>query len=409
MRERVETYRKYLTALFLAGAWGGMVFSPPILSIGLIGLFVVGVFDPLYGLNPRWRESLPATLRSSLFWGMAGLYLLLVFGAWQTTDWAYYFERLRVKIPLLALPLALPGWPVFSRRERTWLLYGAALFVAVVLAGVLANYALHFGAINGLVERGKPVPVPRNHIRFSLIVALATLCALGAFRLSGRRRWAVLAAALFVGQHFLAVRSGLVGAYAGGGALVLWWMWKSNGGWAWLGLVGLVLLPLVAYLTVPSLRTKIQYARYELLHRDKSVDQAEYSDEGRLASWRIGLDLWRENPVFGVGPGNLLLATDDRYAIEYPGVKGKRPHNQFISALAGSGLVGFVVTVVCFVLLFRHGWRRRLPVYLAAWLVLFLSCLVENTLENTVGVSLFVVVLIFFCQRDMESKRFLGH
>ena len=173
-----KTTRRYLTFLFLAGAFFGLVFSPPVLSIGLMGLMIVCVLDPRHGLNPRWRERAPDWFRRPFFWAFAALYLLLLAGAWQTYDWAYYLERLRIKLPLLLLPFAWPGFPALSPREERWVLGGFAAFVAVVLAGVLVNYALHFAEINRLLEQGRSVPVPRNHIRFSLLVGVATLVGL---------------------------------------------------------------------------------------------------------------------------------------------------------------------------------------------------------------------------------------
>ncbi len=397
-RPNVELARYYLTLLLIAGAFFGLVFSPPFISVALIGLFVLGLFDPLLGINPRWRARISTTLRSPIFWGMAGLYFVLVAGVWQTEDWGYYIERLRIKVPLLALPLLWPGLPDIEEKEYGWFFGGFALFMLCVLGGVVVNYGLHFTEIEDMIRRGQPMPVPRNHIRFSLLVALATLLSVGAYRLrawGGRRVWLLVAGLLFVGQHVLAVRSGLAGAYGGIGVLVLALAWERGTWWpAVVGLVGLAALPVVAYVAVPSFRTKIQYARYELFHRDASQDTHEYSDEGRLTSLRIGLAVWQDNFWLGVGPGNLRQETDTRYAAILPGTEGKRPHNQFISALAGSGLVGGIITLGCFLLLAYVGLRKRAPVYLAIWTVLFLSCLVENTLETSAGVTLFCLFLL---------------
>lgn len=397
-RKNVELARYYLTLLMIAGAFFGLVFSPPFISVALISLFILGLFDPLKGINPRWWARLPDTLRSPVFWGMAGLYLLLVVGIWQTEDWGYFTERLRIKVPLLALPLLWPGLPDFHEKEYGWISGGFAVFMLCVLAGIVVNYGLHFTEIEDMIRRGQPMPVPRNHIRFSLLVALATLLSVGAFRLrawGGRRIWLTVAALLFIGQHVLAVRSGLAGAYGGIGVLVLALAWERRTWWpAIVGLIGLTALPVIAYVAVPSFRTKIQYARYELFHRDPSKDTHEYSDEGRLTSLRLGIAVWQDNFWIGTGPGNLRQEMDARYAAVLPGTEGKRPHNQFVSALAGSGLLGGVTTLGCFLLLAYVGLRERKPVYLAVWTVLFFSCLVENTLETSAGVTLFCLFLL---------------
>lgn len=397
-RDNVEIARYYLTILMVAGVFFGLVFSPPFISVGLISLVILGLLDPLQGINPRWWQRFPATLRSPVFWAMASLYLLLLCGFWQTEDWVYYTERLRIKVPLLALPVIWPGLPDFTTRERSWFYGGFALFMLGVLAAVLINYSLNFAEINDMIQRGQAMPVPRNHIRFSLLVALATLFSVGAFRTKAfgwRKIWLVAGGLLFVGQHFLAVRSGLAGAYGGISTLVLALAWERGTWWpAVAGLIGLAALPVLAYVAVPSFATKINYARYELFHRNATEDQGDYSDEGRLTSLRLGIQVWQDHPLLGVGPGNLLQEMDARYARVLPGVEGKRPHNQFVSALAGSGLLGGLVTLGSFLVLGGIGIRRKKPVYLAVWTVFFLSCLVENTLETSAGVTMFCVFLL---------------
>ena len=401
MPSGTEEIRRVLLALSLSAIVVGMVYSPVVLSLGII---VTGLASVLYGpggVNPAWRAHFPPFFRSSLFWGLAGLYGYLVLTAPLTYDWPYYLERLRVKLPLLILPVAWAGIPFWNDtagtgtpRHRTWLLY----FLGITVLGVLIYYALHFHAVNEMITRGQAMPVPRsNHIRFSLLVAIGATVGLdGWFRYRSRISL-LLGAALFLGLHVMAVRSGLFTAYAG-------WLCVA-GGWAFRlrqyrvaagGVAGLILLPLVAYLLLPSFSTKFNYMRYELLHRDPAQDEREYSDAGRLTSIYLGLEVWQRNPVLGVGPGNLRAVMDEVYAERFPAVEGKRPHNQFVTALAGGGIVGFGLTVTCFGLLLFGGRRWRDPLFLGVFAILFLSCLVENTLETSVGASLFPFFILLY-------------
>ena len=381
----------------IPGMFVGLVFSPVVLSVATILTVVVLILDPRRGIRPRWRAGLPRTLRSSLFWGLAGLYLVMLVGVWQTEEWGYLLERLRVKLPLLLLPLAWAGLGQDARPNGHARMV-LCTFLAVVVTGVLVNYAMHFEEINALIVRAQPVPVPRhNHVRFSLLVALCAVIGLhGGLRY--RSSWlAAVGGFLFLGLHLLAVRSGLVAAYVGVGVVLVWWaVGRGQYRMLALGLVALCALPMLAYLTVPTFRAKLQYMRYELLHRDPSEDSGAYSDTGRLTSIRLGVEVWRQHPLVGVGYGNLRRAMDEKYAVALPGVPGKRPHNQFISALASGGVVGFVVTLGCFLLLGFGAGRWRDPLYFALWMMLTLSCLVENTLETSVGVTLFTLMLLLF-------------
>ncbi|WP_116105203.1 O-antigen ligase family protein [Lewinella sp. IMCC34191] len=395
--------RKRLLALSVPGMVVGMVLSPVLLSISIIVTGIVAVLGFDRGLNPVWRTHFPAFVRGSLFWGLAGLYLYLIFLAPQTFDWAYFLERLRVKLPLLILPIAWVGIPFWygTRNPGEHTRKGApylVIFVTVVVVGILINYAFHFDEINALIYRGQAMPVPRgNHIRFSLLVAIASVTGLDAwFRFRGK--WMLwLGAALLVGLHVLAVRSGLAVGYAGWLIVAAGWsLHRRRYGWLIGGVVGILLLPVLAYLTLPSFATKMNYMRYELLHRDPAQDDLEYSDEGRWTSIRIGYEVWQEHPVLGVGPGNLRAVMDREYARRLPDTPGKRPHNQFVTALAGGGIVGFVLTVGCFLAIGFGAGRWRDPLFLAVWTMFVLSCLVENTLESSVGVSMFAFFLLLY-------------
>ena len=397
-------FRRSLLALSVPGMVVGMVFSPVLLSVSIIVTAVVGVLGFDRGLNPRWRERFPPFFRTSLFWGLTGLYLYLIFLAPQTFDWDYYLERLRIKLPLLVLPLAWAGLPAWCHAEgepsprapySRLLLTG---FVTLVLTGVLLYYAWHFTEINEMIYRGQAMPVPRgNHIRFSLLVAVAATAGLdGWFRYRSSALLAI-GIGLFLGLHVLSVRSGLFAAYAGWAVVVLGWTIRQKKYRLLAGsALGLLLVPVLAYLFLPSFTTKMHYMRYELLQRDASQDDLEFSDEGRLASIRIGWDVWREYPLLGVGPGNLRSVMDREYAERLPGVPGKRPHNQFVTALAGGGVVGFLPTAGCFLAIGFGAGRWRDPLFCAVWTIFFLSCLVESTLESSVGVSMFTFFMLLY-------------
>ncbi len=396
--------RWWLLALSVPGMVVGMVLSPVLLSISIIVTAVVADLSLQRGINPIWKTHFPAFLRSSLFWGLTGLYLYLLFLAPQTFDWDYYLERLRVKLPLLILPIAWAGIPFWYGpgppspgrvpKQRSLLI----VFVMLALTGVLLHYAWNFTDVNEMIYRGQAMPVPRgNHIRFSLLVAVASVAGLdGWFRY--RSYWLLITGfALFVGLHILAVRSGLAAAYVGWGLVAIGWaMRRRNYRLLIGGIVGMLLLPVAAYLLLPSFATKMNYMRYELLQRDPAQDELEFSDEGRLTSIRIGMEVWQEHPLLGVGPGNLRSVMDREYARRLPGTSGKRPHNQFVTALAGGGIIGFIITLACFVAIGFGAGRWRDPLFFGVWAMFFSSCLVENTLESSVGVSMFTFFLLLY-------------
>lgn len=380
----------------------GLVFSPPLLSIGLIGICVVGILDIPGGINPVWKQKIGSALRDPFNWAFASLYLVLLLGVWQTEDWSYYTERLRIKLALLTVPIGWWGLPKWTKAQQQFIFAFFIALMAVVATGVLINYAIHFEAIQEAIGQGQAMPVPRNHIRFSLLVALATLAALEMWYTKGfgrKKLWLFAAFFLFVFQHILAVRSGLLGAYIGIGAMILAFsLLKRHFRVAILGTGLLLLMPFLAYQSVPSLQKKIAYFNYERWLKKQEMDQNHFSDAGRLTSIRLGWALWQLKPWVGVGPGNLRMEMDKLYAEQYPAMPPIRPHNQFVSVLAGGGLLAFIPFSFAFIYLLAGGKRWKKPIFLATYLVFFSSCMVENTLENSAGIGMFCFFLFFFAK-----------
>lgn len=68
-----------------------------------------------------------------------------------------------------------------------------------------------------------------------------------------------------------------------------------------------------------------------LSSRMEELDAAEESAAGRVDAWYAGLEMFRDNPAFGVGAGNFT---------EYNELTA---HNSFVLVLAETGFIGFVL------------------------------------------------------------------
>ena len=121
------------------------------------------------------------------------------------------------------------------------------------------------------------------------------------------------------------------------------------------------------------------------------------SDAMRLVSMKIGLQIWRENPVLGVGAGDLETETNKIYNKSYPDVsidKRRSPHNQFIWVLASTGILGLALflTAFFFPLLSQGYYKYGLIVILH--LMLFSSFFTEDTLEEQMGSGFYLIFLL---------------
>ncbi|MBL7471758.1 O-antigen ligase family protein [Robertkochia sediminum] len=119
----------------------------------------------------------------------------------------------------------------------------------------------------------------------------------------------------------------------------------------------------------------------------------------RLSIYQCALNLFKSNPIFGVGVGDTkdkLLncynesGYDDRFTIE-----AYNTHNQYLSVLLSSGLIALIVIVGMYFKLLQYSVRNSnimLFIFLCFYLV---EMLTENLLERQDGVFYFSFFICF--------------
>lgn len=384
----------------------GMVYSPFLQSLAMVGLVLCVLLswdenrDFPFVWNPAWRVSWRGFWRRPDYWTPVLYVGLVLFSFHGLQEPAYWLERLRIKTPFLFMPLVFFMFPYFSGRVAGSFWYFLAALLALSSLGIVLNYVWHFESVQAQLRMGQPLPMPCNHIRYSLLHVMGMaggihLLEKGFYLRSPRERGVLVGVLLWlvVAQHILAVRSGLVAMYAVLLVAALRYVWRSR---RWL--VGVLLLgflvagPLTAYYAVPSLRTRIDYARYDLDMLRKGVDRGALSDGSRWVSLEIGWKLFRNAPWTGVGAGNLRYRVEQEYAARYPGFQRRlMPHNQLLFVAAGTGVVGLAVFLFSFFLPLLYKKKYLSFPMTALHLVALVSFIAEATIENAMGVAFFVV------------------
>lgn len=385
-----------------------MPVSPFLLSIGMWGL----VFAAWW----HTAETLQSSLRLPQTWWrvlkisfqrlfhrreLAVLSLLLLAPAvsfFWSDDKAYWLRMVQTRLPFLVLPWAFANLPPLRERQWKTALYLLVWFIVGLCLAVGINFLLHFDSIIEGLGRGNPVPVPRSHVRFSLIVATAILAGgwlwkqgFWLWRVWERRALGAAVVFLFVFIHILSVRSGLFSLYAALLFVLLRYVWLSK---KWLAgfaaLAALVAALWIATETVPSLKMRIAYMKYDWERFHAHDDGRLYSDAVRWVSLQSGWAVWQQNPLLGVGAGDLLNETKRNTAALFPtyAQEARLPHNQFIFILASTGILGLALSLVALFWPIFKG--RRNALFSAFQVMAFASFLIECTLENAIGVAWFL-------------------
>jgi O-antigen ligase len=331
-------------------------------------------------------------------------FVVLISGLWSS-ETNYWLARTRVRIPFLVLPFAFVNLVDLSKKQLQGILYflSLLLFVTCVFLGI--RFYLNYEAYMELLRQGQSVPVPRNHIRFNLILATGIVITawLRAQDFYLRYVWErtlqwVILLFLFVFIHVLAVRSGLVALYLAIFVGLIWYVLQSRRWWTGLGiLLVLCFLPMIALQKMPSFKQKIDYMRWDY-SQYLEAKGVGYSDSDRIISLKAGWQLFKSNPIFGVGTGDLEVEMDRQVKTDFPNYKEsvKLPHNQFIYFLTATGLLGFIVSLLA--IYWPIGvktYRKFILFFVFQWMV-FASFLVEYTLETSIGAAFFLYFQLFF-------------
>jgi O-antigen ligase len=382
--------------------------SPFILSLSMIGMVAVAIWQARLE-STSWAAVPGRMLRA--WWGqpaLLALSLLLLapalsyFWSENTHFWA---GQTRVRLPFLILPLAFANAPTLSRWQYRSVLYLLVWVMLILCIGVGIHFYLHQEQIISDLQHGRPIPVPRNHIRFNLLLATAILSGgwLWWQRFVWKYAWerTLLAATLvflFLFIHLLSVRSGLAALYAAllysvVFGIVRYRKWK-------LGLAALclmALMPVVAFETMPSLRNRVYYMWYDW-QKFRENAGGEYSDAMRWVSLEIGIQLWQQHPVLGVGAGDLPVEVQTLANEQYPNytLDTKLPHNQWIYILCSTGLLGFLMSLIAILAPLGSQSARRLYLFMAFQVMIFISFLVEYTLETAIGVAFYLFFTLWF-------------
>lgn len=391
---------QYLVALCCACIFIGLVGSRALASIGMIALVVTGVFSQSFTQTLRNYFSRKEMWILSLFF-----FIVLISGLYSDnkTEWLVW---VRIKLPYLFLPIAMAGLPKLTERTFTIILYAFVLTMFISALFILSNYALHYTQITEAFTRGSAIPMPFSHIRYTLMLAFSFFCA---WYLAENKRYLFspsekyaqwfFMAFVFVALHILSVRSGLLALYIG--LLFIVYRVVIAQRRFMLGVIALAILvslPVLTYYLVPSFHNKVSYMRYDL-DQYRSGQINENSDAGRLLSWRVGMEIWQQHKLTGIGAGDIRTETAKVYEQQYPQVpisNRKVPHNQFIWVMATTGFIGLLLFLTAFFLpVFTNGYFKYW-LFTLLHLILFSSFFTEDTLEEQVGTAFYLIFLLLF-------------
>jgi hypothetical protein len=156
-----------------------------------------------------------------------------------------------------------------------------------------------------------------------------------------------------------------------------------------------------------SLKGRISEIIWEIQLYEKTGDANGHSITQRFEFWKAATGIIRDNPIFGVGTGDLQTAFAEQYKKNDTSLSNEwrlRSHNQYMSIAAAFGLFGLVWFL--FALIYPAIKLKRFSdfLYFTFFIVAMVSFLTEDTLETQVGVTFFAFLNSFLLFSGKEKR-----
>lgn len=110
--------------------------------------------------------------RSKNFWLFVSIYLFYVIGLLWTSDFAYATKEIRVKLPMLWLPLLFFTSPPLRKREYHAVMH---FFCGAVIIASVCSLCAYFGIFHKKVSHVRDISLFESHIRFALMIVLSII------------------------------------------------------------------------------------------------------------------------------------------------------------------------------------------------------------------------------------------
>jgi len=304
----------------------------------------------------------------------------------------------------LALPFLFAVLPPFPRKIYYQGFFLFLIIVFVCAIGSTTIYLQNKEYFDWSYGQSHLIPTPVNHVRFSLMVTFSVFLSYYLLEKDYFNdlffKWLNIFILIFLifYQHLLAVRSGLVAFYAVLVLIIFYLIASKKFKKGALLFIGVLTMITASFFTLNTLKNKWGYTLYDWNLGNIKDKANNYSIGKRLVSQQVTFQLFRENPIFGVGEGNIESEVRKGYAKNFPFVEAQNrlsPHNQYLRTLAATGILGFIIFISCFYFPLFSNKNYRSKILLAIYIITSVSFLFEDTFETKTGLTFCLFFIMF--------------
>ncbi|NCA76526.1 MAG: hypothetical protein EOM90_09330 [Alphaproteobacteria bacterium] len=351
------------------------------------------------------------------------LYLLYLVGMTYSVNQEYGWFDMEIKLSLIVFPLVFSTsvQPLFP-ENRIRLIFQS--FVAGCITGTVI--LLVHAAIGALGYRIKGYHIPGSFYYMKLAwyfhasylsmyynVAISYLIWILLTHQAGNGRVKILSWGALL---FLTAMVFLLASKAGQAGLVLTIIFFTGFGALRMrrpGLsVSLVIMGAAAFflasVLAPGSFSRFSGTRKVLNQNEETGKRLKpESNADRLAVWKAGTKIVKQNLLFGVGTGDVKDKLMEGYRNDHliPALKHRfNAHNQFLQTFIALGLPGFLLLAGMIIIPAFMAYRRKADFYLLFLILIGINFLFESMLEIQAGVVFYAFMNLVLFSGTAEKK-----
>lgn len=169
-REQFAFHVYYAGLLLLAFSLPLSEFGMSISQLGILASWVIG---------GNFSGKIRSFLSNKVALSISAIFLLHVIGLAWTEDFAYAYKDLRIKVPLLMLPLIVSTSPSLTKRQTE------SIYLTVIAGAMLStliSMGVYLGVGNYEINSTRDISIFISHIRLALICCVAVFIAIWLIR-----------------------------------------------------------------------------------------------------------------------------------------------------------------------------------------------------------------------------------
>jgi len=393
--------------------------SPVIMLIGLNWLLEFNFIEKFQRIRNSRRNRLLMLFTLFYLPYMVGFFYSENFTGWSGANFALEVKLSIIVFPLLFATIAMENIdPRFYFKILKAFISGC-IFSSIILINLAIFHYFQEGSSSVFFysRLSKPFHPSYLSLYYSFAIAILSYWLIGNYRRNQTKTVFVILLMIFFQllTIFLSSKAGILGVFIVYLLLILFSISRhKKAGWTpvlyLLSFAAIYFIFLVV--TPPALSRFITVKNVVEEGENGGIPtDTDESTASRVLIWESSWEVIRAHPWFGVGPGDVkqeVLKIYKEKNINLAYEKGLNAHNQFLQTWMATGIPGFLLLVLSFLIPAWYALKKGKIIYLIFIALMVFHNLVESMLERQAGVVFYGLMnaLLFYYSFYPNSLEF---